>query len=287
MDAGVGKVMNNATHLREDLEHYYNHSERYIAEMQSHGDAYFGSHLDWVANNLLRLVGPTGRLLELGCGGGSSTHAFAARLPGYHCTGLDISRPAIALASERFQAENLAYRSGDCLALPWPDGSLDAVISRDMIEHIPDVGQALHEMDRVLAPGGVIVIRSPHHRSPLFALLDVLRLRPNYPFTKSWSGNLPRLAELSADFVGKLFAREPRYRYRTPDLSDQVVVGLDADAVYEVSSLDLTTFFRNRGYTVHNVGATYGNGTASRLVPRLLPYLASLGLVVQKPPATG
>ena len=279
--------MNTATHLREDLKSYYNHSERYIAEMQSHDDAYFGSHLDWVAENLLRLVGAEGRLLELGCGGGSSTRAFAARLPGYHCTGLDISEPAIALATSRFAAANLAYRAGDCLDLPWADGSLEAVISRDMIEHIPDVGRALEEMDRVLAPGGVIMIRSPHHRSPLFALLDLLRLRANYPFTKSWVGNLPRLLELSADFVGKLFAREPRFRYRTPDLSDTVVVGLDADAVYEVSSLDLTTFFRQRGYTVHNVGATYGNSAASRLVPRLLPYFASIGLVVQKPTATG
>lgn len=277
--------MNNATHLREDLRRYYNESERYIAEMQSHGDAYFGRHLDWVAGNLLRLVGAEGRLLELGCGGGSSTRAFAARLPRYQCTGLDISEPAIALATSRFQAPNLAYSCGDCLDLPWTDSSLEAVISRDMIEHVPDVGRALEEMDRVLAPGGVIIIRSPHHRSPLFALFDLLRLRANYPFTKSWAGNLPRLIELSADFTGKLFSREPRFRYRTPDLSDTVVVGLDADAVYEVSSLDLTTFFRKLGYTVHNVGATYGRSAASQLVPRLLPYFASIGLVVQKPAA--
>lgn len=275
--------MENATHLREDLAHYYNHSERYMAEMQSHDDAYFGSHLDWVASNVLRMIGPEGRLLELGCGGGSSTKGLAERLPGYHCTGLDISKPAIELASERFQAPNLGYRSGDCLELPWPDGSLDAVTSRDMIEHIPDVGRALAEMDRVLKPGGIIMIRSPHHRSPLFALFDLLRLRSNYPFTTSWLGNLPRLGELSVDFVRKLVARQPLFRYRTPDLSDTVVVGLDADAVYEVSSLDLTTFFRNRGYTVHNVGSTYGRSAVSQLVPRLLPYFASIGLVVQKP----
>ena len=279
--------MDKATHLRKDLEHYYNHSERYIAEMQSHDDAYFGSRLEWVATTLVRLVGPEGRLLERGCGGGSSTKAFADRLSGYHCTGFDISRPAIALAASRFQASNLAYRSGDCLELPWPDASLDAVISRDMIEHIPDVGRALAEMDRVLKPGGVVVIRSPHHRSPLFALLDILKLRTFYPFTTSWLGNFPRLAELSVDFGRKLFAREPRFRYRTPDLSDTTVVGLDADAVYEVSSLDLTTFFRNRGYAVHNVGSTYGEGVASQLVPRLLPYMASVGLVVQKPAAAG
>jgi ubiquinone/menaquinone biosynthesis C-methylase UbiE len=78
-----------------------------------------------------------------------------------------------------FQAPNLAYRSGDCPELPWPDPSLDAVISRDMIEHIPDVDRALAEMDRVLKLGGVVVIRSPHHRSPLFALFDVLRFRAN------------------------------------------------------------------------------------------------------------
>lgn len=283
MERPAGEALTEASGLRDALRHYYNHSERYIAEMQSHGDEYFNAYLDWVAGYLTDLVGQEGRLVEIGCGGGASTNAFATKLPGYHCTGLDISEPAIGLARDRFRRDNLAYRTGDCLALPFEDGSLNAVVSRDVIEHIPDIGQALAEIDRVLKPRGVVVIRSPHHRSPLFALLDFLRGRTNYPFTKSWIGNVPRFFALSVDFVRKLGAREPQFRYRVPDLSDTVQVGLDADAVYEVCSLDLTTFFRNRGYAIHSVGATHGTGAASRLLPRLLPYLASLGLVVQKP----
>jgi SAM-dependent methyltransferase len=276
-------VTSDATGVRQALRDYYNNSQRYIAEMQSHDEAYFGDYPELVSSHLRRLVGEEGRLLELGCGGGASTNALAEQLPGYHCTGLDISEPAITLARSRFKAENLVYQAGDSLELPFADASLDAVTSRDVIEHLPDVGRAFAEMARVVKPGGLIVIRSPHHRSPLFALADLLLLRTNYPFTKSPLGNLPRFLNLSADFIAKLFAKEPRFCYRTPDLSDEVQVGLDADAVYEVSSLDLTTFFRNRGFQVHNVGATYGTSAASKLLPKLLPYFASIGLVVQKP----
>jgi ubiquinone/menaquinone biosynthesis C-methylase UbiE len=272
-----------ARELRGALHDYYNTSSRYIDEMQSHDETYFGTYPDWVAQHLSARIGAAGVLAEIGCGGGASTDAIAARLPDWRCTGLDISAPAIAQASGRFGGPKLDFRVADCLDLPFHDGALDAVVSRDVVEHLPDVGRALAEMARVLKPGGVVVLRSPHHRSPLFCLKDLLQLRPSYPFTESWLENVPRFFALSADFVAKAASREPRFRYRRPDLTDTVAVGLDSDAVYEVCSLDLTTFFSNLGFTIHAVGATYGQSLGSRLVPRIAPYLASVGLVAQKP----
>jgi ubiquinone/menaquinone biosynthesis C-methylase UbiE len=269
--------------LREELKQYYNQSHRYIAEMQSHDEGFFRPFLDFVEAQVTAAMGRReGTLLEIGCGGGRATHALATRLPGFACLGLDISAAAVAAARRRFRAANLAYQVGDSLDLPFADASFSVVVARDVIEHLPDVDRALREMVRVLEQGGLVIIKSPHHRSPLFALLDFIRLRHNYPFTRSWLENLPRFCELSVDFARKLRSDTIRFHYRTPDLSDAVRVGYDADATYEVSVIDLIRFFRRHGFTIRNIAASYNPGRLSRLYTRLLPHFASVGLVAQK-----
>jgi hypothetical protein len=88
---------------------------------------------------------------------------------------------------------------------------------------------------------------------------------------------------LTFDFIWKLLVRAPRFRYRTPDLSDTIRVGFDSDAVYEVSVLDLVKFFRRQGFSIHNIAFSYNANRFSRLFTKLFPYLASVGLVAQKP----
>ncbi len=274
---------NEVKDLREAMRRYYNESREYLDAMQSHDDAYFGDYLDWVAQHIRDLVGNQGVLVDIGCGGGATTHAFSQRLPEFRCTGLDISEPAIEHAGQHYSEKNLSYQCADCYSLPFEDASVDAVTSRDVIEHLPDVPRALNEMMRILRPGGILLIRSPHHRSPLFAFQDLLRYRTNYPFVKSGIGNLPRGIMLSFDFVRKSFAHEPRFHYRTPDLSDSVAVGHDADAVYEVCSLDLIKYLKNRGFEIKNIGAALRKGKSARILLTYFPLLASIGLVAQKP----
>jgi demethylmenaquinone methyltransferase/2-methoxy-6-polyprenyl-1,4-benzoquinol methylase len=58
-----------------------------------------------------------------------------------------------------------AYRKGlqavraDAAALPVRDGSVDAVLVVDALHHLPDARTVLAEVERVLAPGGVVVVR--------------------------------------------------------------------------------------------------------------------------------
>ena len=51
---------------------------------------------------------------------------------------------------------------GDIARLPFPDGHFDMVISRSVIEHLPDPPQVFHEFSRVLRPGGKVVIITPN-----------------------------------------------------------------------------------------------------------------------------
>ena len=51
---------------------------------------------------------------------------------------------------------------GSVLALPFGDRSFDVVLSTEVIEHTPDPKVAVHELCRVVRPGGLLVLTSPN-----------------------------------------------------------------------------------------------------------------------------
>lgn len=55
----------------------------------------------------------------------------------------------------------LSTRFGDVTALPFSDASFDAVVSFDVLEHVPDYQKALREFARVLRPRGCLVLTAP------------------------------------------------------------------------------------------------------------------------------
>jgi len=59
---------------------------------------------------------------------------------------------------------------GSADALPMADGSVDAILSSQVIEHLPDPEKAIAEAARVLKPGGLLFLiapsRGPEHRYP-------------------------------------------------------------------------------------------------------------------------
>nr|WP_255784076.1 class I SAM-dependent methyltransferase [Lysobacter chinensis] len=56
-------------------------------------------------------------------------------------------------------------RHDDVTALSMRDGSIDGMLSLDVLEHVPDYRAALREFARVLAPGGVLVLTVPFHHA--------------------------------------------------------------------------------------------------------------------------
>ena len=57
-------------------------------------------------------------------------------------------------------------RHEDLTDLSFADESLDALVSLDVLEHIPEFHRALAECARVLAPGGKLLFSVPFHREP-------------------------------------------------------------------------------------------------------------------------
>ncbi len=109
-------------------------------------------------------------LLDLGCGFGR--HAFEAIRRGAHVTACDMAIPelvdtkntfaAMAEAGE-FSSDEIrtATVAGDATKLPFDDNTFDRIIASEVLEHIPSDIDALHELTRVLKPGGVIAATVP------------------------------------------------------------------------------------------------------------------------------
>jgi len=76
--------------------------------------------------------------------------------------GVDLSAPSIETARARIPKlglpkGQLSYLVGSAYELPFATGSLDGLVSSDVIEHLHDVPQFFSEVFRVLRPGGVFV----------------------------------------------------------------------------------------------------------------------------------
>jgi SAM-dependent methyltransferase len=107
----------------------------------------------------LHLV-PEDELLEVACGSG----AFLAKHAGdvHRVAGIDLSEIQVALAKQRLTervADGTAdIRVGDAVDLPWFDESFTAVACIGSLDIFSEPERALHEMARVLKPGGRLVI---------------------------------------------------------------------------------------------------------------------------------
>ena len=107
-----------------------------------------------------RLTGPGRRLLDAGCGtGGFLGWASVIGAPDRLC-GVDASSAAIALAQRRVPAAELSV--AEVRELPFETAGFDLVALNDVLQHIyeDEVAESLKEVRRVLAPGGVLLVRT-------------------------------------------------------------------------------------------------------------------------------
>ena len=112
-----------------------------------------------------------GEAVDLGCGAGQLVLEMAQRAPGLHVTGIDLSEKVLADARQSaLQAgleERVDFRLGNVEEIPFPDQSLDLVISTLSLHHWIDSVKVLNEVDRVLKPGGAFYIFDLRRDLPL------------------------------------------------------------------------------------------------------------------------
>jgi len=103
-----------------------------------------------------------GEAVDLGCGAGHLVLEMARKAPGLHVTGIDLSEKMLGDARQSGQQvgleERVDFRLGNVEEIPFPDQSLDLVISTASLHHWTDPVKVLNEIDRVLKPGGAFYV---------------------------------------------------------------------------------------------------------------------------------
>lgn len=104
----------------------------------------------------LRLA-PADHVLEIGPGPGWFSPALSAAIPDGRLTLFDIQPEMLEMAASRLRAaglSNFVVVEGDARRLPFEESVFDLVFLVTVLGEVPDPGAAMHEMARVLKPGG-------------------------------------------------------------------------------------------------------------------------------------
>jgi ubiquinone/menaquinone biosynthesis C-methylase UbiE len=127
--------------------------------------------------------GWTGRkVLEVGVGMGADHVRF--RKSGADAVGVDLSPESLRLASLRAAAQgvSVSLMRADAEALPFAENWFDMVYSWGVLMHVPDTPRAIHEVHRVLKPGGEcrIMLYNRHSLNALqiYLFYGLLRGKP-------------------------------------------------------------------------------------------------------------
>ncbi len=106
----------------------------------------------------------------LDCGTGPGFFPVVLGRRGHHVTGIDLTENMIAKAKENIQAAGVTAEAivMDCQKTDFPDETFDMVISRNITWTLSDPQKAYREWQRVLRPGGRLLIFDGNYYLHLF-----------------------------------------------------------------------------------------------------------------------
>ena len=159
-------------------------------------------------------------VLDVGCG-----KAWVARtLAGGDRTvvSFDVAPRNVEEALRRYPGERHFGVIGDVLALPFRADSVDAVISSEVMEHVPDVGTYLANLIRVVRPGGRIIITTPYDEKIQYSLcIHCNRRTPLHAHLHSFNEAV----------VARLLRPFTNVEYRTATFSNKALLYLRTHAL--------------------------------------------------------
>lgn len=162
---------------------------------------------NYYANNRTDLTAflPPGpcRILEIGCGTGQTGAALKReRGPGTFVAGVELYPDAAATAEKVL--DRVFAGDVEKIPLPFEEGSFDAVIYGDVLEHLIDPWGLVQKHARLLKPGGMALASIPniaHYR-----IVRMLR-RKEWQYTKSGIMDITHLRFFTIRSIRELFGR--------------------------------------------------------------------------------
>ncbi len=118
-----------------------------------------GDQLSYHYELAARHLRQTDRVLDVACGAGFGVRTMAGRCA--TVVGVDLDEDSIAAARAADGASE--YLVADATRMPFEEGTFDAVVSMETLEHVP-AHPFLEEVRRVLTPGGLLMLSTPQSR---------------------------------------------------------------------------------------------------------------------------
>ena len=245
--------------------------ERVYAE-QTYGREQQDEHLEPL-RTLLADVSTDGFVLEMGAGLGALQDVH----PAYVATDLSVEALVRRMRRPAF--------ASDVQCLPLRAGSLDALFTVAVLEHVPRPDVAVAEIARALRPGGVAYLAPAWNCRPWAA--EGLHVRPYadldagqrlrkavIPIRDSlaWRGAFAIPKRLVRRAAWSARRRPTRLRYRPLEANFEVFWDSDSDATAQLDPHEMGLYFESRGFEVVNPAGVLG-----RVLHRAQP------LVVRRP----
>lgn len=146
------------------------------------------------------------RVLDVGCGAAWVAAHFKGT--GTEVFSMDISTTNPKRAVENYPSNKHFGIVADAFHLPFKNETFDAVIASEIIEHLGDPQAFLAALPRILSPGGVLVITTPHDEKLAYSLcVHCNEMTPHHAHLHSFTrerikGLLPkRLQAFASTFV--------------------------------------------------------------------------------------
>jgi SAM-dependent methyltransferase len=102
------------------------------------------------------------RILDIGCGEGATLRHLDEP---EGATGIDLFGEKIAFAKKALP--RCRFVVGSAYELPFPDGTFDHVLVRDLVHHLDEPERFVVECARVLGPGGYVDVLEPSRGNPM------------------------------------------------------------------------------------------------------------------------
>lgn len=110
----------------------------------------------------LKKFNPSGKLVDIGCGSGNLIIQIAEKLPRLNLVGVDISSEILSFANKRAIEKKVdkkvEFKNGTVENLPFPNNSVDFIISTFSLHHWLNPIKAFKEIYRILKESGTFLI---------------------------------------------------------------------------------------------------------------------------------
>tara|TARA_B100000787_G_C16186887_1_gene295203 strand:- start:1303 stop:2127 length:825 start_codon:yes stop_codon:yes gene_type:complete len=202
--------------LKKKAEIYFeNNAMRYMEDHYLRNEF----HAKWVRHQkILQLIEEflplrDSTLLDIGCGPGFLALALAKK--GYHGFGMDTSPQMIELATNLLQQtkqDAWNFILGDAENTKFKDNQFDCIIASGVIEYMDNDYQMLEEMNRIIKPGGYLIINITNKLGYSTSLNPITNLFKKIPYVMTILSTI-RKHILNADYGADNLGFTPRKHF--------------------------------------------------------------------------